>query len=95
MEAGGKPGGNNNPDGLGGKSGKHIDNLSITKVVNQEEHRVTNTTDYKARRLAKNRPDIHNAATRLDAQRRQPPSIEKRLPSWVGAPSSVYRSFRR
>ena len=60
-EVGGKPGGNNNPDGLGGKSGKHIDNLSITKVVNVKSERVSygDTTDYTVRRLAKQRPDIH------------------------------------
>lgn len=60
IEVGGKPGGNNNPYGMMGKPDDNRINLSITKVDSiVDKPTYGNTTDYKVRRLAKKRPDIH------------------------------------
>lgn len=61
-EVGGKPGGNNNPDGLGGWSHKPNDNLvnvRITNIDKIDKPTRGDTTPYTVRRLAKKRPDLH------------------------------------
>lgn len=58
----GKPGGNNNPNGLGGKSGKTLDivNVDIINIDKEIKDRPTGTSSAATmRRLAKDFPAFH------------------------------------
>jgi hypothetical protein len=65
-----EPGGANNPEGFGGKSGKEPEEPIVNdNNVNNDNDRtspVGNSTDYALRRLRKDRPDLHTRVLNED-----------------------------
>jgi hypothetical protein len=59
-----KPGGNNNPNGIGGKSGKTIDPqiVNVDNVHSDNERPSGNSESAALRRLRKERPDLNTIA---------------------------------